>query len=305
MTGMRLGLALGSGSARGLAHIGVLKVLDREGIPIDMIAGTSIGALIGGAYAAGVAPQEMEDIALSFDIERLVSLADIAKPTTALVNGRRAEEFIRDVVGGKTFADTKIPFACIAVDVVEEREIVLQDGDLASAIRASASTPVVFAPVERDGRVLVDGGVLNAIPVDVVRNMGADIVVAVTNLGIPRSAAPVFSSDAQVDSAEASWTQDGGFANIVYSRAIAAVMDRLRSPSVYQLASGSVELMQRELSEPRLEAADLVIAPLVDGAAYYSFYEAERIIAVGEKTAEMAVGKIHSLMDARQKTRSR
>lgn len=299
MTGMRLGLALGSGSARGLAHIGVLKVLDREGIAIDMIAGTSIGALIGGAYAVGVTPQEMEDIALSVDIGRLLSLADIAKPTTALVNGRRAEAFIREVVGGKTFADAKIPFACIAVDVAEEREVVLREGDLASAIRASVSTPVVFAPVERDGRVLVDGGVLNAIPVDVVRNMGADIVVAVTNLGVPRSAALVFSSDPQMASAETSRTQNGRFADIVYSRAIAAVMDRLRSPSVYQLAIGSVELMQRELSEPRLETADLVIAPLVDGAAYYSFYEAERIIAMGEKTAELAVDKIRSLMTGR------
>lgn len=293
-----LGLALGSGSARGLAHIGVLKVFDREGLKIDVIAGTSIGAFIGGAYAVGVTPQEMEDIALSYNIGRLLSLADIAKPTTALVNGRRIEKFIREVVGGKTFADTRIPFACVAVDVANEEEVVLREGDLASAIRASVSTPVIFAPVQRDGRLLVDGGVLNSVPVDVARSMGASTVVAVTNLGIPRSAEPVFSSPAVGDSIETGMVKDRGFAEIIYSRAIAAVMGRLRSPSVYQLAAGSVDLMQRELSEPRLRTADLVIAPLIDGAAYYSFYEAERIIAAGERVAETAIAEISGLMEA-------
>lgn len=296
MTGTRLGLALGSGSARGLAHIGVLKVLDREGLKVDMIAGTSIGALIGGAYAVGVTPQEMEELALSIDVRRLVSLADIARPTTALVNGRRVEEFIRQVVGSGTFADTRMPFACVAVDVPGGQEVVLKSGDLAGAIRASLSTPVVFAPVKRDGRLLVDGAVLNSVPVDVARGMGADVVVAVTNLGVPRSAGPIFSNGVSGDAIETGKLKSPGFTEIVYSRVLAGVMDRLRAPSVFQLATGSVDLMQRELSEPRLRAADLVIAPLIDGAAYYSFYEADRMIAVGERAAETAIDEITSLM---------
>jgi NTE family protein len=294
----RLGLALGSGSARGLAHIGVLKVLDREGLPIDVIAGTSIGAVIGGAYAAGVTPQEMERIALSVDIRRLISLADITRPTTALVNGKRVEEFIRDVVDGKTFADTRIPFSCVAVDVAGEQEVVLHEGDLASAIRASASTPVIFAPVKREGRLLVDGGVLNSVPVDVARDMGADIVVAVTNLGIPRSKVPIFSNDKHGESIATGKIEGTGFTEVVYSRVLTAIMDRLRSPSVYQLAAGSVDLMQRELSERRLGAADLVIAPQIDGAAYYSFYEADKMIAAGERAAEAAIREIESLLAA-------
>jgi NTE family protein len=299
MTRAGIGLALGSGSARGLAHIGVLKVLDREGLRIDAIAGTSIGAFVGGAYAVGVTPQEMETIALSVDIKRLVSLADIAWPTTALVNGRRVEDFIRDIVGGKTFADTRIPFACVAVDVINEQQVVMREGDLASAIRASISTPVIFAPVERDGRLLVDGGVLNPVPVDVARGMGADAVIAVTNLGMPRSAVPVFSNEPAGDAIETGWIKDRGFAEIVYSRALNAVMDRLRSPSVYQLAAGSLDLMQRELSESRLRTADLVIAPLVDGAAYYSFNEAARIISLGEKAAETAIVEIDRIVSAK------
>jgi NTE family protein len=296
MAQRRLGLALGSGSARGLAHIGVLKVLDREGVRIDMIAGTSIGALIGGAYAAGITPHAMEQDAVSVDIKRLVSLADLARPTAALVNGRRVEDFIRTAVRGKTFAELGIPFSCVAVDVAGGREVVLYEGDLASAIRASLSTPVIFAPVERDGRLLVDGGVLNAVPVDVVGGMGADVVVAVTNLGIPRSKVPSFSNDKSEDSIATGKIKDAGFTQVVYSRVLTAVVDRLRSPSVYRLAVGSVELMQRELSEPRLRAADLVIAPVIDGAAYYSFYEAEKMIAAGERAAEAALDEIWGLL---------
>lgn len=296
---MGIGLALGSGSARGLAHIGVLKVFEREGLPISLIAGTSIGALIGGAYAIGVTPQEMEEIALSTNIRRLVSLVDVARPTQALVNGRKVEKFIREIVGGKTFADTRVPFACVAVDVADEREVVLRDGDLASAIRASISIPVIFAPMQRDGRLLVDGAVLNPVPVDVARQMGADVVVAVTNLGLPRGGMPVCFNDKEEGPIESGGIVAPGFGKIVYSRAVSAassVIGRIHSPSIYQLAVGSVDLMQRELSEPRLRAADLMIAPQIDGASYYSFLEAERMIAMGEKAAETAVGEIRSLM---------
>ena len=296
---VRLGLALGSGSARGLAQIGVLKVLDRAGIEVGAIAGTSIGALIGGAYAAGVSPLEMEELALSVNVKRLVSLADIARPTTAIVNGARVGEFIRDLVGGISFADLVIPFECVAVDVTDGQAVVLREGDLASAIRASLSTPVIFAPVERAGRLLVDGAVLNPVPVDVAWDMGADTVVAVTNLGIPRSAVLTFSNDLPEGAIEVGRIKRADLPEIVYSRVFAAVMDTLRSPSVFQLATGSIDLMQRELSESRLGAADLVIAPRIDDVAYYSFYEAEKMIAAGEKAAEAAVDDIRALVSAR------
>ncbi len=273
-----LGLALGSGGARGLAHIGVLKVFERERLPIHMIAGTSIGAVIGGAYAIGRTPQEIEAVALSTNTRRLVSLLDIARPTTALVNGFKVKEFIREIVEGKSFADTRIPFECVTVDVVDGKEIVLRDGDLASAIRASISIPVVFAPVQQDGQLLVDGAILNPVPVDVARHMGADVVIAVTPLGIPRYGMPVYCNDTGEDSIETGTI----------------------SPSVIQLAVSSVDLMQRELSEPRLKAADLVIAPRIDGPAYSSFYEPNRIIAAGEEATEAALGEIRELLAARQ-----
>ena len=298
MARRRLALALGSGSARGLAHIGVLKVLDREGIRVDAISGTSIGALVGGAYAAGVSPSEMERIANSVEMEDLIRLADIARPTTALVNGKRIEEFIRGVVGNQTFDDIGIPFCCVAVDITAESAVILREGDLASAIRASISTPVIFSPVERNGRILVDGAVLTPVPVDAARKLGADLVIAVTNLGLPASGVPSFSNSLEVAPVQTVRASDDGVANMVYSRVFNGVMDRLRSPSVVQLAFGSIDLMQRGLSERELATADLVIAPQVDGAAYYSFLEADRVMKAGEAAAEAALPHINHLIEA-------
>jgi NTE family protein len=300
MSGKHLGLALGSGSARGLAHIGVLKVCERERIPVDSIVGTSMGAIIGGAYASGMSAHEMEEVACSVDIRRLISLADIARPSTALVNGRRVERLIRDLVGDKTFAETKVPFACVAVDVVGQQEVVLRDGDLASAIRASISTPILFAPTERDGRLLVDGGVMNPVPVDVVRDMGADVVVAVTAHGLPRSDFGVFANT--VSEVEIGEIRGKGLPKVIYSRAVSVVKDRLRQPTVFDVAATSINLMQRELSEPRLKLADLVIAPLINGTSAYSFHEATKIIAVGEQAAERAVDELRRLTQRNERT---
>lgn len=124
-------------------------------------------------------------------------------------------------------------------------------------------------------------------------------MVAVTNLGIPRSAVLTFSNDLPEGAIEVGRIKRADLPEIVYSRVFAAVMDTLRSPSVFQLATGSIDLMQRELSESRLGAADLVIAPRIDDVAYYSFYEAEKMIAAGEKAAEAAVDDIRALVSAR------
>jgi predicted acylesterase/phospholipase RssA len=298
MTDNRLGLALGSGSARGLAHIGVLKVLDREGLPIDMIAGTSMGAFIGGAYAVGVAPAEMERIALSASVQHLFSLVDIARPTTALVNGRKVEAFIREIVGDKTFADTKIPFACVAVDLISEQEVVLREGDLATAIRASISTPIVFAPVVRDEQVLVDGGVSNPVPVDVVRDMGAETVVAVTTSGTSGRRRFDRSNGGSGEHYETGTLRTRGVTQVIYARALTLATNTLGAPTVSQVAFGSIDLMQRRLSEFSIKTADVAIAP-IDSARYYGFHEAERIIAAGEMAAEAAVGEIGRLLAER------
>jgi len=176
----KLALVLGSGAARGLSHIGVLKVLEEKKIPVDAIIGCSMGALIGGAYAAGVTPLQMENIACETNWLRVAKLfLPRHFQQEGLIDGSRIEEFLVALVGEQNIENLSIPFAAIATDIWTGEEIVLQNGSLVKAIRASTSFPFLFSPVKINGRFLVDGGVVNPLPVNVARDMGADIVIAV------------------------------------------------------------------------------------------------------------------------------
>ncbi len=171
-----IALALGSGAFRGLAHIGVLDTFEREGIPVDMIAGTSMGALVGAIYAAGVTPKEMEARLESLNE---MYLYDVTIPRRGLLSGRRAQALVEEMTGAKTFEQARLPFAAVACDFATGERVVLREGPMHEAVRASTSIPGVFVPVERDGRTLVDGGLVGRVPSDVCHEMGADLVIGV------------------------------------------------------------------------------------------------------------------------------
>ena len=176
----RIGLALGGGGARGLAHIGVLKVLEREGIAIDLLSGTSMGGLISAGYAVGMSASDLEQEALQMaSVRRLLALVDRSLPRRGLFQCQRVMDYLTLHLGDHTFDDLRIPLALVAVDVNTRQEVILRQGRIVDAVRASISIPGLFAPVERGDQLLVDGGVLNNLPVDVVRSMGADVVIAV------------------------------------------------------------------------------------------------------------------------------
>ena len=182
----RVGLALGGGAARGFAHVGVIGVLDREGIPIDLIAGTSAGSLVGAAYAAGLRSQELLELALN------LRWRDIGRPVwrrRGFVSFEKLERWLIDTLGDLTFADLRIPYAAVAAELATAEQVVLQRGRLARAVRASCSVPGIVVPVEIDGRLLSDGGVINNLPISVVRELGADIVISV-GLGSPPGRVP-------------------------------------------------------------------------------------------------------------------
>jgi NTE family protein len=177
---LRLGLALSGGGARGLAHIGVLQVLERERIRIDCLAGTSMGGVIAAGHARGLSPADMQKVAIeSSRLRRLLRLADPALPDAGLMRGQRLEAFFKEILGDITFADLPIPLALVTVDLNSSQEIVLRDGPLALALRATTAVPGFFFPVQIEGMRLVDGGLLNNLPVDAVKSMGADIIIAV------------------------------------------------------------------------------------------------------------------------------
>ncbi|GGE66408.1 NTE family protein [Priestia taiwanensis] len=172
----KIGLALGSGSARGFAHAGVLKVLKEENIPIDMIAGSSIGALAGTLYGAGS------------DVERLYRLAQLFKrkyytdfivPKMGLIAGNRIKEFMKLMTFGKTLEELDIPVAVVATDLSTGEKVIFTEGEIASAVRASISIPGIFVPEKIGDRLFVDGGLVERVPVSVARGLGADIVIGV------------------------------------------------------------------------------------------------------------------------------
>lgn len=172
----RVGLALGGGVARGPAHIGALAVLEREGIPIDCVAGTSAGALIGAAYCAGIEIEQLCELAQQSGWRTLASLV---WPRRGFVSFGKMEPWIENLVGEVDIRDLSIPFAAVASDLVRGEVVVLRRGRLARAVRASCSVPGIVTPVEIDGRLLCDGGVLDNLPVKAAREMGAEYVIGV------------------------------------------------------------------------------------------------------------------------------
>lgn len=176
----RVGLALSSGAARGIAHIGVLAVLEREGIPVDFIAGTSMGALIGAFYAAGRTAKEIEEVIVGVTRKKMRSFFDFTLSGQGIIRGERVIEWLRYSIDNAEFSDLRIPFACVAADIHSGEKVVIEDGSVAEGVRASVSIPVLYMPFSWRGRHLVDGGLVDPVPVDVVRDMGADFVIAST-----------------------------------------------------------------------------------------------------------------------------
>ncbi len=177
---IKLGLALSGGGARGLAHIGVLRALEKANLQPDYLTGTSMGGVIAAGYASGLSPDDLEQIALQFStVRKLWELADPTLPRRGLFQGNRLLAFFEQHMQGQTFADLRVPLTLVAVDLNSGQEVRLSEGSVTEAVRATVSIPGLLAPVERSGQRLVDGGLLNNLPVDVVQEMGADVTVAV------------------------------------------------------------------------------------------------------------------------------
>ena len=180
-----VGLALGAGAAKGFAHIGVLKALEEAGIRVDMIAGSSMGAIIGGGYASGLTIEELSDVALNSDWLDVLNLLDPVFPTRGFIDGQKIKIFLDELYKQKNIEDLNIPFSATTVDILKGDLYVINKGSLANAARASSSIQIIFNPLANGDRVLVDGGMIDPVPIDVARSMGADYIIAVNVLAFP------------------------------------------------------------------------------------------------------------------------
>lgn len=275
----RLGLALGGGSARGLAHIGVLRVLEDAGLRPTAIAGTSMGSIVGAFAAAGYGAAELEQIATGMDVRDMVSFADINPRRAALVNGERVEAWLREWLPA-TFEELATPFVCVSVDLVAGSAVLHTSGDLPRAVRASCSIPGVFAPVADGERLLVDGGVLQPVPVPALRDLrrsDVDVAVSVSGLSLLRPGFGFGDDD------------DASGSVVRFWRKIRDGWRHAKDLSQAQVAFVSLQVMQHAVEQPALSRAAVVIEPAVSGFDGRNFMESAQIIAVGEQAAADAL----------------
>ena len=267
----KIGLALGGGAAKGLAHIGVLDVLAKEGIPIDMIAGTSAGAAIGAIYAQGKDFGEIKKMAIDLGRKKSASLVDLALSKTGFIGGKKITHLLRTIIGGDIeFSDLKIPLACVATDVSTGEEVVIEQGSVLEAVRASISIPAIFTVVKWKGRYLVDGGLVNPVPVSALRGMGADFIIAVNVI-----------SDISTRVHQGKKGTEG-----------------FKKPNIFSVIMQSIYIGTYSLARSCLEGADIVIQPQVAHIGFGELRRAQECILQGELAAQGSILEIKKRLEA-------
>lgn len=287
-----VGLALGVGAARGLAHIGVIRVLERENILIDMIGGSSMGAFIGAIWATGRNSYEMEKIA-NMNRGLINFLKNLFDPNIGsgfkkggFMKGHKAGVFLHSVIGDATFSDTLIPIKILATDINTYKEVLFQDGRLVDAVRASIAIPGIFEPVRMKDWILVDGGILNPLPIVPLSRSGVSKVIAVNPLPGPEDfpAGGKFAPRTN-DTAGLSWGER------MFKR-----LARKFSGNLFDIIMSATQMMEYVLAETVRDEADVMIRPVMRDAAWYEFNEPEKYIALGVEETEKALPEIKQLM---------
>lgn len=252
----KIGLALGSGGSRGFAHLGVLKALKEHNIPIDMIAGSSMGALVGCFYAMGHDMDKLIKLSVAF---RRNDYLDFTVPRRGFIEGKRIQELVELFTQGKKLEQLSIPVCVIATDLQTGEKVEFREGNIAQAIRASIAIPGIFTPVNMSGRTLVDGGVVDKVPISSVRKMGADIVIG--------SDVSMINKKAQIS-------------------------------TVYDVIMQSIDILQTEIGIIREKEADIMIRPKVEQYNSRSFKNIKEIIEEGEKATVEKIKEIRRKIES-------
>ena len=301
----KIGIALGSGIARGWAHLGILRTLRRFGIEPDVVAGTSVGALVGAAHLAGHA-DTLEEWARSLTKVRLVTYLDFYAASGGLIGGRRLVELMKRYLGDLKIESLPAPFIAIATDLVAGHEVWLRDGSLVDALRASFSLPGLFQPVVGpDGRWLVDGALVNPVPVSACRAMGAQVTIAV-NLNAD-VLGRVSRSDATIPSAagidglrKAAGRRTGGSAWFFDGLTRRKERHEPSYPNVFSVMVSALNIFQDRIARSRLagDPPDVLLAPRLSEFGLFEFDRASEIVAEGEAAVERAIPELRDVLAA-------
>ncbi|MDH7499828.1 MAG: cyclic nucleotide-binding domain-containing protein [candidate division NC10 bacterium] len=263
--GIRIGLALGAGGARGWAHLGVLEALEKEGIPIDMIAGSSIGALVGGTYAKTGSFQETCRLTIDkFPNKRSTKkrIYDYTVPLRGFVKGKKIWEMLQTGLEEADFLDLRIPFAAVAVDIANGEEVILDSNSVADAVRASIAMPGVFEPVRLNDRWLVDGAVVNSVPASVLIRKGMNYVIGV----------------------------------FLVSRQSKAEWNPIRGPHIINVLTRSYDIVRSQTSEGLSELVSVAIYPPVDDFRWDDFHRGKELVEIGREATYAVMDRIRALL---------
>jgi len=290
----RLGLALGGGSARGWAHVGVLRALEQAGIRPDLVCGTSIGALVGAAYAAGELDR-FEKWVLDLRMKDVISLMDVSL-NGGILKGERLVEFFRHNFVDRPIEELAMPYAAVATALHTGTEVWLREGSTIDAVRASIALPALFTPVMRDGQMLVDGGLVNPVPVSLARAMGADIVIAVDLSAdiLGRHLRAELEPDIPID-------EIGEWKRKLHDNLGALLPgrteDEVHWPSMLNVVATSINIMQVRISRSRMagEPPDAIISPRLAHLGLLDFHRSREAIEEGRRAVEVVMPSLRSL----------
>jgi NTE family protein len=299
----KLGIALGAGGARGWSHIGVLLELNAQGICPDVVAGTSIGALVGGAYAAGKL-KELEDFARSLTRKRVISLMDVSFSGVSFLGGERLRRELEHEFSGLSFEDLDKKFATVATEIGSGHEIWLTKGNVADAIRASYAMPGIFEPVKINGRWLFDGALVNPIPVTLCRALGAEVVVAVNLVGDTTFRGTIIDDRVSIEPAVEQYdfgTPAAG--SSLRARIFGGMGGNLRrlfgkredgAPGIGIAMMDAFNIAQGRISRSRLagDPPDVLVNARLGTVGLFDFHRADELIAIGREATRRVIGDI-------------
>lgn len=299
-SGNLVGLVLSSGAAHGIAHIGVLKVIEHEDIPIDVISGSSMGALIGALWSSGWSAAQLEAYITGMSAKKcfhdLIGFKDFSLPHKGFFKGKQMEKYLNELFQGKTFRDFRIPVRVIATNLYSSEEEVFESGDVADAIRASISIPGIFHPVKIGGKTFTDGGVIDPLPVKVMTQIGVKRIIAVNVLSSPEDIMQRKEYYRRRHTERLRAVKGKGW----FKEKIEDIRSRLRkryATNIFNVIMSTTQFMEYAMAEAAGSAADVVIHPTVIDASWIEFYEAEKFIEAGEREARKMLPEIRKLIE--------
>jgi len=291
-----IGLALGGGAARGWAHIGVIRALEEAGVKPDLVCGTSIGALVGAAYATGELDR-FERWVVELGIREVVRFFDLSL-SGGLLKGQRLVAFFRRTFDDRHIESLPLPFGAVATALASGAEVWLREGSVVEAVRASIALPALFTPANRDGDLLIDGGLVNPVPITLAKAMGAEIVIAVDLnsdlLGRHFRSGPQSALPEVVESAKPELLRKlrGGFGQLLPARSTTTP-----TPSLLEVVATSLNIMQVRITRSRMagDPADVVIAPRLAHLSLMEFHRGKEAIDAGRRAVASALPVLRDL----------